>query len=642
MRRESACSRENDEVVHDVVQRGWRGLAIGGVAACVVALASGRAGAFTYTFSDQTTAAGITHNAIPPGGQQAPTFPQVQSGGAAVGDFDGDGWPDLYVTRYFDSDILYHNNHDGTFTDVTSTAFPSGLGATSTNGAAWGDIDNDGDLDLYVTGLDENRNYLYINDGSGHFTEQAVSRGAGVGDGSRPMTGTSVSMGDYDNDGYLDMYVTEWDDPVGNVNPTHARLLHNMGAADPGHFEDVTTAAGVSMDLTTGPHAGQAQSFTPRFVDLDHDGYQDIAVVSDLHTTRLFWNNGDGTFTDGTTSVLTTGTDDMGFTVGDVNGDGLLDWFASSIYEPTTNPTGNHLYLNNGDRTFTDVTTAAGVRNGSWGWGSDMLDFNNDGSLDIVQTNGFTIGASFLNDRTRLFVNDGTGAFTEAGIINGIQDIGQGRGLVTFDYNNDGKMDIFIVNYDSAPILYRNDETNGNDWLNVKTVGTVSNTEGIGAWVTVIPDLNNPDQKMVWQIDGSSNYLSQSDTMAHFGLGSGLSTVDLVLVEWPVTGLVQQFTNVSVDTLLTAVELPGDTNNDGAVNLADLNNVKNNFGAAGLPLMGDLNGDGVVNLADLNMVKNYFGATAAVSGFAAVPEPVSGLLWGLAAAGVLLRRRSAA
>ena len=405
---------------------GWTSALIALAASCL-ALAS----THSATFTNVTAAAGLTHNAIPPGGPTAPTFPEVQSGGAAAGDFDGDGWVDLFITRHFDSDLMYRNNGDGTFSDVTANAFPGGIGNLSTNGAAFADIDNDGDQDLYVAAINESQHFLYINDGAGHFSEQAVARGAAVGDGSRDMTGTSPAFGDYDNDGYLDIYVTEWRGFTDDANPSHARLLRNRGAANPGYFEDVTLAAGVAMDLTTGTHANKALSFTPRFADLDRDGWQDLAVVSDDHTSRLFWNNGDGTFTDGTPaqSVLTSGTNDMGFSLGDVDGDGLLDWFATSIYDAVNNPTGNHLYRNNGDRTFSDITTAAGVRNGSWGWGTDMFDFDNDADLDIVMTNGFTLALpSRTTVRGCLSITARVRSLRPR-IINGIIDTGQGRGL---------------------------------------------------------------------------------------------------------------------------------------------------------------------------------------------------------------------
>jgi hypothetical protein len=163
--------------------------------ALLIFAVAGRPATIAQGFSDVTIAAGITHNAVPPNCPTcAPSFAEVQTGGAAAGDYDGDGWTDLFVTRYFDSDILYRNNGDGTFSDATNAAFPDGIGVHETNGAAWGDIDNDGDLDLAVATLNESRHLLYINDGLGAFSEQGASRGLLVAGGLPTTAGTSFSM----------------------------------------------------------------------------------------------------------------------------------------------------------------------------------------------------------------------------------------------------------------------------------------------------------------------------------------------------------------------------------------------------------------------------------------------------------------
>ena len=277
------------------------------------------------------------------------------SGSAAAGDFDGDGWVDLYVTRLDDTDLLYRNQGDGTFTDVTEQTFgPAHLRTVKTSGAAWGDVDNDGDLDLYVTSLFSRRFHLFINLGTGRFQEEAVLRGASVS-GDDPHFGFSVTFGDYDADGDLDIHTTEWrmatqlsGEMSENPPPGNARLLRNDGR---GHFEDVTQPAGVSMDglPATLTHA-LGQSFASRFVDFDSDGYPDLAVASDHGTSRLFWNSRDGTFTDGT-EAAGVGTDayGMGSAVGDFDGDGDLDWFVTSVYRPdSVTHTGNRLYAYEG------------------------------------------------------------------------------------------------------------------------------------------------------------------------------------------------------------------------------------------------------------------------------------------------------
>jgi hypothetical protein len=587
-------------------------------------------------FSNVTAAAGITHNATRPFDPDNPTFvpsaTQEQSGGAAAGDFDGDGWPDLYVTRYWDTDILYRNDRDGTFSDVTATAIPGGIGVHDTNGAAWGDVDNDGDLDLMVSTMYESRHLLYINDGAGHFAEEGGTRGIQLTTGLPTTSGSGVAMGDYDGDGYLDMYVTEWRGFETNnlSNPSQARLYRNQGAANPGHFVDVTAAAGASMDLAFGPNKNKAFSFTPRFTDLDRDGHVDLAVVSDAGTSRLFWNNGDGTFINRTAAAgINTGTNDMGFTLADFNGDGLLDWFATSIgFGTNAHPSGNRLLLNNGNRTFTDVTSAAGVREGGWGWGAEAFDFDHDGLIDIFHTNGYSIAPV---DQTIVFHNVGTrttSQFANVADQVGVTDAQQGRGLLTFDYDRDGDLDVFIVNYSTPPILYRNDAGAFlGDWLEVRAIGTESNRDGVGAFITLTPDASQPDAFIVAEIDGSSNYLGQSEGIAHFGLGQ-LDAIDQIDVLWP-SGYLQRFTNVAPNQLVTITEgLLADFNGDDRVDGDDLAmwRLHDGMASGATPADGDADRDGDVDGADLLAWQRTVGRSvksglAGATPLAAVPEP---------------------
>ncbi len=271
------------------------------------------------------------------------------TGGAAVADVDGDGDLDLFVTRLDAHDLLFRNDGNGTFTDVTVA---SGLAAFNfqSNGAGFGDIDNDGDPDLVVVTIGDFddptnlRNYLFLNDGSGVFSEAAVARGTDA-TSVTSRTVWSVNFGDYDRDGWLDLHTTYW--AFGAAN---SRLLRNRGAAQPGFFDDTTVAAGVEMPGVF--------AFASTFTDLDGDAWPDLAVAADFGTSRLFWNNGDGSFTDGTVAAGV-GTDEngMGSTFGDYDADGDLDWFVTSIRDPAetceTGPcawgyTGNRLYRNDG------------------------------------------------------------------------------------------------------------------------------------------------------------------------------------------------------------------------------------------------------------------------------------------------------
>jgi len=590
------------------------------------------------TFADVTTTAGIVYPlpaTIPPLGDDSIS----QTGGAAAGDFDNDGWPDLFITRQWDAPFLYRNNQDGTFSDVTSTAFTAGLPGPNTGGANWGDIDNDGDLDLHVSNVFNGQgNQLYINDGAGHFADQATVRGAQLG--GTNVASTSASFGDYDNDGYLDMYVTEWRGLSGyTANPPQARLLRNLGAAQPGYYTDVTAASGAAMGPLSGLPVYQSNSFTPRFVDFDRDGHSDIVITSDFGTSRLFWNDGDGTFTDGTSAIANTrGLSDMGLAIGDYDGDGMLDWFTSDVCHPSdcTTTSGNRLFRNFGNRVFLESSNFAGVRDAGWGWGTEMLDYDNDKDLDIVVTNGYytgpTVPAGYENDPVRLFRNNGQGpfltTFTDVAASAGITDTSQGRGLLKFDYDRDGDLDIFIVNNFQAPVLYRNDGGNQNNWLQIEALGTISNADGVGAFITVTPDLAFPNKKLVHEVTLSSSFLSQSEPLAHFGLGPNADLIDLIRIEWPASGIVQEFHDVSPNQLLTIREThPCDFNRDGEINGADLLVWSQSYG---LDNFADADGDGDSDGADYLAWQRSTGpgALAAIVSPTAVPEPTtSSLVW---------------
>lgn len=532
-------------------------------------------------FRDVALEAGLeyVHYAVP---SPPPRYEQFFfAGGAAPGDFDGDGFVDLAVTRISEPALLlFRNRGDGTFAEISDAAGLRVPGARL-NGVAWGDIDNDGDLDLYATavGADQLRHYLFVNHGSGHFTEEAVARGAAVGT-EEPHYGFSVAFGDYDRDGFLDLHVTEWRPRAYNRRgaPSHARLLRNEGLLRPGYFQDVTAEAGVRLDTIPPLRAdlGFGFSFTSRFVDFDEDGWPDLAVAADFGTSRLFWNRGDGTFTDGT-EAAGVGTDEngMGSAVGDVDGDGLLDWFVSSIWDPLGRcqgpegcfwgTTGNRLFRNLGARKFEDVTDAYGVRDAGWGWGATFWDPDHDGDLDLVVANGAhlpildLIGLPDLDDDyerdpLRVWENVG-GTMREVARVWGLEDERQGRAVVVWDYDGDGDQDLFVANNADRPALYRNDCGARRPWFKVRVTGTRSNRAGIGARVKVWRP--GDTQPQVREIDGGSNYLGHNELIAHFGLGA-VDRVQRVEVVWPATGARLVWHNLPANTVFHAIE-PGVT-----------------------------------------------------------------------------------
>ncbi|MCH7533886.1 MAG: CRTAC1 family protein, partial [Gemmatimonadetes bacterium] len=346
----------------------------------------------------------------------------------------------------------------------------------------------------------------------------------------------SISAADINGDQTLDLFLSHWTSSFGHGG---GFLWANDGA---GSFTDITTQAGLDVLEFTA-------TFTANFSDIDGDADLDLLVSSDFGTSKVLLNDG-GVFSESTGSVLTD-QNGMGSAVGDYDGDGDMDWFVSSILELNTTKSGNRLYQNDGSGTFTDVSQSAGVRSGYWGWGSCFADFDNDGWLDLFHVNGWPRDdlQQFVADPSRLFMSNGDGSFTEASLANGLMDDGQGRGVVCFDADRDGDIDIFVSNNGAAPRFYVNQLDQGN-YLGVVLRGPYPNTQGIGALITITPSTGGTQ---VREIRAGSNYVSQNPAEAHFGLGDATS-VDLS-VRWP-DGMTSNLSDVAANQLLV-VSHPG-------------------------------------------------------------------------------------
>jgi len=490
-----------------------------------------------WSFSDQTTAAGLSyqHGYVAGAGTQA----RMIAGGVAAGDYDGDGWVDLYAVHGdIGPNLLFHNRGDGTFEEVAQAA---GVALTGLRGAGpvFADYDGDGRLDLLVLGVESNsRPLLFHNRGDGTFEDVTVASGIVVNRNS-----FSASWGDYDRDGDLDLFITHWGSALGTSGSTQ-NLWRNNGD---GTFTDVSETAGISAGMRIrGAAQGTDYSFTANFADLNNDGWPDLVISADFGTSMVFVNQQNGTFAYATDPAVITDQNGMGGTVADYDGDGNLDWFVTSIANPASGKNGNRLYRGHGDGTFEDTTAAAGVGSGYWGWGCTFADLNNDGNVDIYHVNGFGDGST---DPSRLFVANGDGSFTEQSAALGVDDQGSGRGVVAFDYDHDGDLDLFIANNSGPSRFYRNDGGNAQHWLDVRLRGLAPNTEAIGARVFVSTGMHTQFR----ELRAGSNFESQDPAIAHFGLGSS-ATIDTLRVLWP-DGAQTVSNNVAADQVLVVTDL---------------------------------------------------------------------------------------
>jgi hypothetical protein len=488
--------------------------------------------------------------------------------GVAWLDYDNDGFLDLFFANGANlsagkpspGNVLLRNTGKGTFVDVTQSAGVKGNGGFST-GVAVGDYDNDGFLDLYVTGYGANT--LYHNNGNGTFTD--VTAKAGVKGG-----GWSSSAGffDYDRDGHLDLYVVRYldYDVKENVYCGYQKPGYRMycdprgfdGVPDllyrnngDGTFTDVSKKAGIANPAGKG--LGVA------FGDFDNDGWPDIFVANDLVRNFLYRNNGDGTFTDLAYSAGV-GYDPngnpragMGTEFADFDGDGWLDLFVTNFSEEL-----NALFRNRGDLTFEEVSEQVGLESGflPLGFGTKLFDFDNDGDIDIYVTNGHVVdNVQLYNPRLSymqtdlLYANEG-GRFRDVSAVSGpaFQIKHVGRGAATGDFDNDGDLDIIVSNCGQPPMLIRNDGGNRNHWIAIKARGRESNSFGVGSRVKV----EAGGKTQIKEIYSAGSYLSGSDLRLYFGLG-GERKIKQIEILWP-SGKKQILNDVAADQVLSLDE----------------------------------------------------------------------------------------
>jgi hypothetical protein len=507
---------------------------------------------------------------------------ETKGSGLAFFDYDNDGWLDIYLSNGNRLDAkwpagteptthLYKNNRDGTFTDVTEKSGLARVGWQT--GVCIGDYDNDGWDDLFCTFW--GHNILFHNNGNGTFTD--VTRIAGLSQ-AKGRWGTGCTFLDYDRDGHLDLFVCNFVklDPDNLPSLEHAdvcqwkgiptmcgprglpgdwNILYNNNGD--GTFTDVSEKAGI---LKTGPR----NSITAVSYDFDNDGWPDIYVAVDSEPSILFRNNHDGTFTDVAFDAGCAYNEEgheqagMGIGVADYDCDGWLDIFKTNFTDDSPN-----LYHNKGNGTFSDVSFAAGIgiKRNYVAWGCGFIDYDNDGWADIVQVNGhvypevdrYNIGETFKNPRI-VYKNLGNGHFKDVSAEMG-PGIGArfcSRGAAFGDYDNDGGMDILVLNMNDLPSLLHNVGGNKQNWIKIKLLGTKCNRTAIGARVRVTTGKHT----QLDEVHSGTSVMSQSDLRLHFGLGSA-EMVDSIEVQWPTTRVIERFAQVKPNRILSIREGEG-------------------------------------------------------------------------------------
>jgi hypothetical protein len=550
--------------------------------------ASGFVDSGPVVFADVTKAAGLSGWKHTMGAADKKLIIDTNGSGVGLIDYDNDGWLDIYLVNGSTFNALdgkeepphaalFHNNHDGTFTDVAAKA-----GVTNDRwgfGVAIADYDNDGWPDILVTNWGKNR--LYHNNHDGTFTDMAEKAGVTLGNWSAGAT-----WGDYDGDGKLDLFISGYvhfdrdnlpyektkatgfsycefrGEPVmcgpKNLEGEPDHLFHNNGD---GTFTDVSAKAGVADDVN------RYYGLTPVFVDVNNDGKPDLIVANDSTLSYLYFNRGDGTFEDASFATGFGLNEDgrevaaMGVAVGDYMNNGQLDFAISDFSDEA-----KLLFLNQGKGGFSEVSMRSGIGKTSipfLGWGDAFLDFDNDGWLDLMFVNGHIYptadrldwGTSY-GQRPLLFHNDRNGRFTEVPPVigSGLAQVLSGRGAAFGDLFNDGKIDVIISQIDGPPVLLRNVNDDHHHWVELKLIGgPKSPRDAVGATVYLAANAVRHRQDLI----SGGSYVSTNDPRPHFGLGDA-TDAGIVEIHWP-SGAKEIIKLPAVDRIFTISEGKGIT-----------------------------------------------------------------------------------
>ena len=500
---------------------------------------------FGQTFTEESQSIGIQHIHIDT---------TLMGGGAAFFDMDNDGFIDLYLTGGENQDQIYHNNQNGTFTEVGTAAGINFTQNVKTTGVTTGDINNDGFRDLFITTNEEHHNLLLLNNGDNTFND--ISLSAGIQD---TAWSTSATFGDVNLDGYLDIYVSNYVSYLQYpffdflISGISNYLYLNNGN---GTFSEASISTSTSNNGAT---------LASAFTNFDNDNDIDIFLANDFGSfsggNALYQNQGTGSnfINIATSSGIYAEINGMGVAIGDYDEDSDFDYYI-------TNMMGNLLHTNNNDATFNeDAFTNGVISDDVVSWGTFFFDYNNNTYLDLFTSSGGIMNTA-LPQQNKLFQNQQNGTFLNVSTAEGIIDVKRSRGAIHGDIDNDGDLDIVTVNVEYNPLtsenisVYKNNLGNGNNWLQISLIGTTSNKDAFGSKIEVFSN----GRSWIREIGGGSSYLSQNTSVAHFGLGN-YTTIDSVKIKWP-NGNIQVETGVNVNQHLLITELDFTGINESTIN----------------------------------------------------------------------------